>query len=280
MRGLDKVKAWMKKTVEKNGFFHGVFFALAFSSALALAVTGIEGFHTFTAGEVISAAKINENFEKVAGEIIFHGRNAGTITHILSTAAQTCMGNPCHLGYLVFDEVVSGAANYLSVTDPSTAANSFTSGTPINYIKIPVSGFYEIRLVTTPSLVTFEVGSPSTSASVDHSVDIHVFKEANAATALVMSNSSSQVDFGGSMEMGQLSNSINMYGYDSSADGALQPGEINTNTREYGGTFSKYFTQGDTVVVYVRTVINSQSSGTTGVVFAPGGIDLIVKRLP
>ncbi|HAZ11349.1 MAG: hypothetical protein A2X86_20280 [Bdellovibrionales bacterium GWA2_49_15] len=282
MKRLDKIQAWLKQTVEKNGFFHGIFFALAFSSALAIAVTGIEGFHTFSPGGVISASQMNENFEKVAGEVIFHGRNLATFSHLKSSAGQQCgySADPCHLGFLVFDEVVGGGDNYLSVSDPSTSTYSFTSGSTIKYIKIPVSGFYEIRLVAHPSTFTIDVGAPSASVTVDCMSDIYKFDESAAATQLVLQNNEYDIRLGGYMPPTLVKTNISKNGYDGDANGILSMSELSNGSVNYGTLIRKYFAAGETFIPYMRTLISASSTSASGAVYNAGELELIIKRIP
>lgn len=143
----------MKKVLQQyKGFLAGVMSTVAFSSLVAYAATSIQGLNVFTPGTTISAAAVNQNFERLAG-IIFFKASQSTTSYTgsetdLVTNTTACGGstNICRREKLsLMSSIFDDAANIVTKTETSSLYTNNGIGS-FKYYKITTSGWYEVQM--------------------------------------------------------------------------------------------------------------------------------------
>lgn len=135
-----------------KGFVTGVLVSIALSSLLAIAATNIQGLNVFTPGTVISAAAVNQNFERLAGIIFFRATQSttsytGSETDLVSNTIA-CGGatNLCRREKLSLESsIIDNAANIVTKTEASSLYTNYGTGS-YKYYKINTSGWYEVQM--------------------------------------------------------------------------------------------------------------------------------------
>ncbi len=268
-------------------FTKGFITAAFLASFITYAGTLIDGMYQFADGELISAFEMNHNFQQIRGNVLVEATNASPIIFDTSSQTQVCgaSGLICNLGYLSFGNVVAGS--FSTRTDPSADATaSESSGQPVEYIMIPVSGFYEITLIVDPKpTYTLTVNEPNEYVSANNSFHVVKFDATDPSKGALSPNtysmsepfldgndifSSATFELGSSFSKG-----------DSDSNGIADP----TNDYEYYGGGKRevvYLTAGTGLaVVYEFQSSNGMNIATAGdgISYGIGSVRFKVKQI-
>lgn len=140
----------MKKVLQQyKGFLAGVMSTVALSSLVAYAATSIQGLNVFTPGTTISAAAVNQNFERLAGVIQFQA-SSNTSSMLFTEAdlfsnATACYSELCRKEKInMVQTVIDNPAMLISKVENNTTHTNV--GGTFNYYKVTSDGWYELQL--------------------------------------------------------------------------------------------------------------------------------------
>lgn len=242
-----------------KGFITGVFVSIALSSLVAIAATNIQGLNVFTTGTVISSAAINQNFERLAGIILFKSTTSstsytGSETDLFSNTTA-CGSSPaiCRREKLSFvSSIIDNPSNLVMKTENSTLYTNYGTGS-YKYYKINTDGWYEVQLrvdgFNFHNVVTTCAAS-SCNFNVNATIDFR---------AGLIDGSGDLLDNGTQ----HIMSSHISYGIsDANANSDLNDDVVWTNNYSLGESKRVYLKAG--YGIYVGLTINSYSSSATG----------------
>lgn len=195
---------------QKLTFMQGVVLTITLTSIVSIASTVLpNGLFSFAPGTPISSSEINENFKKVAGEVVLKVKyDPITFTNASYGTSSNCSDPAtCHQysKKVKFQQFIVSDANFLetTVSSPETTPASQT----FNYYKVPVSGWYEVRF--TPFATSMQLSNPS-CASANNSC----FFSFSMNSSLQLVENLAAIDGGAMIQIASKNFSINRQNYD------------------------------------------------------------------
>lgn len=260
------MKSWLKKKYSDLTFFQGVAAAICFTSLISIAATNLPGFFIFTAGTPISSSEINTNFEKLAGNIVLQ---ASYTTGFTATNASFFVPSDCgtcnmYKKRMNFNSVTMSDANFKTTNDLETNSSSY--GTPFHYYEVPVSGWYELRLIPTMNVTINSSSCDANGCSHNIGMGVHV-QVGNNATAAASTSAGMMWLSGTSVNKDERDMNSDM-AFDSTSSWPGQPPEI-----------KRYYLQAGQII-FVRAEGNfSQTSVTATYTVGVSAIDFTIIKL-
>lgn len=119
----------MKKLIEcyqKLTFLQGVALAICLTSLISIAATNLPGFFVFAPNTPISSSEVNNNFEKIAGNIVAKAMisTASSISNVDFRVPANCATCNEYRKKLYFDTVAFNDSNFKTATDTDSILNA------------------------------------------------------------------------------------------------------------------------------------------------------------
>lgn len=250
----------MKKVLQQyKGFLAGVMSTVALSSLVAYAATSIQGLNVFTPGTTISAAAVNQNFERLAGVILFKASQSSTsytgseTDLVLNNIACGASPNICRREKLAFiSNIIDNPANVVTKTEQSTLYTNYGTGT-YNYYKINSDGWYEVQMKV-DGFVFHNVVTTCLASSCNFNVNSTIDLRAGLidGSGNLIENSTHYI----------MSSHVNYGISDTNSNADLTDEVVWSNNYSIGESKKVYLKAG--YGVYVGMIMNSYSNNTTG----------------
>lgn len=258
---------------QKLTFMQGVVLTITLTSLVSIASTVLpNGLFSFSPGTPISSSEINENFKKVAGEVVLKVTyDPITFTNASYGTSSNCTDPlTCH-NYnkkVKFQKLTFSDANFLEATisSPDTTPASQT----FNYYKVPESGWYEVRF--TPFASSFQLADPS-CATATNSCSFGF----SMNSSLQLADNLAAIDGMGMIHIASKNLSINRQNYDANLNALDAPSMM-------GGAMlleSKriYLTTGQIIYATFSSSYNANSMVDDTLNASFGGMELTILKL-